>query len=500
MRPAATCFTARPPVIEPAPALDPENGALEEEFPGWVDPIALLERARGSRHPVLLLSGPIGHPASRYSIFACDPLCTVSWRGDRAVWADGDGGPLAGPAATDPFALLRHVVPCRRRREPAGLPFAGGAIGYLGYPLRRWVEALPAPPPDPAGLPDLWFGLYDAAVLFDHREARVTLVGCHARAGRDDPAARLAARRTALRRRLSDAGGQRRSASGACGGRRREALALTSRDAYLARVGRALDYIAAGDIYQVNLSQRIICPFHDDAVALFSELAERHPSPFSAFLDGGRFQVLSASPERFLSVRGDRARSAPIKGTRPRGATPRGDRRLAEQLMSSPKDRAENVMIADLVRNDLGRVCTPGSIRVEGLCRLESFSTVHHLVTNVVGRVSPGRDRLDVVRALFPGGSMTGAPKIRAMEVIDELEGEERGLYAGSIGYLSVDGSADFNIVIRTLVCREGIAHLRVGGGIVAESEPQEEYRESLDKARGLLEVLRADLRTPAGS
>ena len=268
---------------------------------------------------------------------------------------------------------------------------------------------------------------------------------------------------------------------------------------YVAGVRRALDYIAAGDIYQVNLSHRIVCPFEDDPVALFRDLSESNPSPFAAFLDGGHFKVLSASPERFLRLRGGRARSAPIKGTRPRGQSPQSDEQLAEELLASSKDRAENVMIADLVRSDLGRVCAPGSVRVEGLCRLESFATVHHLVSNVIGRVRPGCDRLDVVRALFPGGSMTGAPKVRAMEVIDEIEREERGIYSGSIGYLSCDGTVDFNIVIRTLVCRDGLAHLRVGGGIVAESEPLAEYRESLDKARALLDVLRADLRSPVG-
>jgi para-aminobenzoate synthetase component 1 len=264
---------------------------------------------------------------------------------------------------------------------------------------------------------------------------------------------------------------------------------------YLARVRRALDYIAAGDIYQVNLSHRIECPLPGDPLTLFIDLSRRNPAPFAAYLDGGDFQVVCASPERFVALAGDRATSSPIKGTRPRGRGAEEDARLARELLESAKDRAENVMIADLVRNDLGRVCLPGSVRAETLCGLESFATVHHLASTISGRLRPDRDRVDLLRALFPGGSMTGAPKVRAMEVIDELEAEERGIYSGSIGYLSLDGGMDFNIVIRTIVCAAGRAHLRVGGGIVADSDPRAEYRETLDKARALLDVLNAGLR-----
>lgn len=486
-------------MTEPFPGLDPERQPVQEDVSGWVDPIALLERARDSRHPVLLHSSLAGHPAARYSIFACDPLFAISMAGNRLEWVTG-AGEESGKVVRDdldPFDVLRDLAPSRRIRNAAGLPFLGGAIGYLGYPIRRAIEALPAVSPDPAGLPDAWFGIYDAAVLFDHRETRVTLVASPSRGTRDDPEERLRHRLAALRRLLREASEAHPRIVVRGSEITRQALAMMGLAEYVAGVRRALDYIAAGDIYQVNLSHRIVCPFEDDPVALFRDLSESNPSPFAAFLDGGHFKVLSASPERFLRLRGGRARSAPIKGTRPRGGSPQSDEQLAEELLASSKDRAENVMIADLVRSDLGRVCAPGSVRVEGLCRLESFATVHHLVSNVIGRVRPGCDRLDVVRALFPGGSMTGAPKVRAMEVIDEIEREERGIYSGSIGYLSCDGTVDFNIVIRTLVCRDGVAHLRVGGGIVAESEPLAEYRESLDKARALLDVLRADLRTP---
>jgi para-aminobenzoate synthetase component 1 len=244
----------------------------------------------------------------------------------------------------------------------------------------------------------------------------------------------------------------------------------------------------------VNLSHRIECPLAADPIDLFRALARTNPAPFAAYLDAGPFQVACASPERFLRLAGRRAVTSPIKGTRPRGGTAEEDRRLARELEESAKDRAENVMIADLARNDLGRVCEPGSVRVESLCALESFATVHHLVSTVGGTLRDDRDRIDLVRALFPGGSMTGAPKVRAMQVIDELEAEERGIYAGSLGYLSLDGGMDLNIVIRTVVCAAGRAHLRVGGAIVADSDPRREFRETLDKARALLRVLRAAL------
>ena len=309
--------------------------------------------------------------------------------------------------------------------------------------------------------------------MFDHRERRLILVATGLGDGDErQREVRAAACLGELREVLGRPADALRPATSA-GQIRRVATLRTEKRAYLRSIARALDYIAAGDLYQVNLSHRIECPFDGDPIGLFIDLARRNPAPFSAYIDAGDFQVVSASPERFLSLRGDRISSSPIKGTRPRGSTRLEDERLARELASSSKDRAENVMIADLVRNDLGRVCEAGSVQVDRLCALESFATVHHLVSTVSGRLRPDADRIDLLRALFPGGSMTGAPKLRAMEVIDELEGEERGIYSGGVGYLSLDGNMDFNIVIRTLVCAAGRAHLRVGGAIVADSDAE---------------------------
>jgi para-aminobenzoate synthetase component 1 len=461
-----------------------------EAIAAWVDPIAALAAVEGCRRPVLLTSAMPDHPDARWSILAWDPVAEVTFRGGRAWMMRPGADPSAGSTsvAGDPFDLLRRLLPVDPSARAGDLPFAGGAIGYLGYGLRHAVERLPAGTPDPLDQPDGWFGFYDGAVVFDHADARVLLVAARADAADRDrrPAARLAE----ARNRVSGAAARPPIPSGPPP--HVESFAATLRADYLDAVRRVLEHIDRGDLYQANLSHRLSCPLGEKPLDLLARLLARNPAPFAAYLDPGPFQVVSASPERFLSLRGDVARSSPIKGTRPRGGNEEEDRRLARHLSDSAKDRAENVMIADLVRNDLGKVCVPGSVRAEVLCGLQSFATVHHLVSTLSGRLRPDRDWVDLVRALFPGGSMTGAPKIRAMEVITALEREERGAYSGGIGYVSLDGDLDINIVIRTIVCGAGRAHLRVGGGIVADSDPQAEYVETFDKARALLGALGA--------
>ena len=461
----------------------------------FIDPLAALRAVRDRRRPVLLYSGLAGsHPEARYSILAWDPIATITVSGDEVRLApEGDRPSCAAWSvrAVDPFPVLRALLP--PEGEPAaGIPFSGGAIGYLGYGLRAASERLDRAAPEPLGLPDAWFGLYDAALVFDHRNGTAHAVDPPGGGGD------AAARRADLRRIVStgvDPGAPATPSphsGGAMGAAR--ARTTTPRAGYEAAVRNVLERIAKGDLYQVNLSHRIEAPLRSAPSDLFDRLMRDNPAPFSACLDAGDFQILSASPERFVALAGDRATSSPIKGTRPRGAFPEEDLLHADDLRTSAKDRAENVMIADLVRNDLGRVCRPGSVVVESLCRLESFATVHHLVTTVAGRLRPDADRFDLLRALFPGGSMTGAPKVAAMQAIAALEQEERGPYSGAIGYLSRDGALDFNIVIRTLLCGGGRAHFRVGGGIVADSDPEREWLETLDKARALLAVLGARL------
>jgi para-aminobenzoate synthetase component I len=476
----------------PEPPLRCDGPPLVEDLGGWVEPLAAL-RAVASRHRPVLLGGALARTErARWSILAWDPMAELTLRRKAARLTRH--APNVAPETLhlegDPVDLLRALAPTQPEARAGDLPFSGGAIGFLGYGLRRALERLPSGRPDPLDQPDAWFGFHDRAVLFDHERGRVVAViaRCEGDTGRDR-AARLEDMRRCLlaASRTPTAGAPNRLPAV-------EATPATSRDAYLRAVRVILDRIARGDLYQANLSHRITCRLREGPLALFERLSTHNPAPFAAYLDTGSFQVACASPERFVALRGVRARSSPIKGTRPRGAEAGEDARLAEALLASAKDRAENVMIADLVRNDLGRVSIPGSVSAESLCSLESYATVHHLVSTLSGRLRPGCDRFDLLRSLFPGGSMTGAPKIRAMEIIAELEGEERGVYSGGIGYLSADGDLDFNIVIRSVVCGGGRAHLRVGGGVVADSDPGSEYEETIDKARALLAALGAVL------
>jgi para-aminobenzoate synthetase component 1 len=263
------------------------------------------------------------------------------------------------------------------------------------------------------------------------------------------------------------------------------------RSGYLDAVRRAIEYVHAGDCFQVNLSQRLLAPLTELPLDLYARLRERNPAPFAGYLDLGEFAVASASPERFLRVTDGDVETRPIKGTRPRGRTPAEERDRMAELAASPKDRAENVMIVDLLRNDLGRVCEYGTVRVPRVCQVETFRYVHHLVSEVRGRLAAGKTPADLLRACFPGGSVTGAPKVRAMEIIAELEPTARGPYCGSLGYLGFDGSMDSNILIRTFTAGRGWVQFPVGGGIVADSDPEREYEETLHKAEGLLRALR---------
>jgi para-aminobenzoate synthetase component 1 len=387
----------------------------------------------------------------------------------------------------NPFQVLdallrRYKVQC----DTGGPPLTCGAVGYLGYGLRQFVERVPVRASDDTGLPDCWLGFYDAVAAIDHLSGRVFVCSSglpecdvHAAQTRFDWLAELV--RGAEPTKAQDAWPE--TGPG---------LSISSnftRDSYVAAVARAKEYIAAGDIYQVNLSQRLYVETDFSDLQLYRRLRMTHAAPFSAFLPAGGISVLCASPESFLRVRGRHVITRPIKGTRPRGRTPEEDEQNARELLASAKDRAENVMIVDLERNDLGRVCRFGTVRATSTCALESYSSVFHLVSTVEGELREDKGCLDLVRACFPGGSVTGAPKVRAMGIIDELEPTARGIYTGSLGYICFCGDMDLNIIIRTLVLRGRRCFLHVGGGIVADSDPEAEYQETLDKARGLLEA-----------
>jgi len=440
---------------------------------------------------VLLESSARDPRLGRWSFVASDPFLTFRSKGRQVEVADRNG--VTVREANPFFALADLLSQYRSARPPAAPPLLGGAIGYFAYDLGRFVERIPERVVDDVPIADCHLGCYGAVLAIDHVEQRAWV--CAIGAPESDPgvARRLAEVRTAemvARLTMPFADPPVQSVEGA------GEFALASnftREEYLRAVGRAKEYIAAGDIYQVNLSQRLHAPLATSPRALYRRLAHTNPSPFAAYLETPEAAIVSCSPERFLQVRGSEVETRPIKGTRPRGATAEEDARLAAELLASEKDRAENVMIVDLERNDLGKVCEYGSVHVRELFAVESYATVHHLVSTVQGRLRSGMTALDCLREAFPGGSITGAPKVRSMEIIEELEPTRRGVYTGAIGYLCFSGDMDVNIVIRTVVVKNGVAYFQVGGGIVADSDPEAEYQETVDKAQALAQALGAE-------
>ena len=468
----------------PARALPLAPTVLAREIP-WLDPLSAFETVRELPWPVLLDSATGGSRLGRWSYMAADPYLRLASKDGRI--ASGERS-FTG----DPFAVLqRACAHYRLGHNPALPPFQTGAIGWFGYDLAHHLERLPHPLTDDLTFPDLAVGFYDTVLAFDGQERRAWLMSSgwpeatpeasmHRRKARADRLAGLLAGAIEPGP-VSEPAGEVRIGSN------------FTRVAYEAAVGRVVEYILAGDIFQANLSQRFLAelPAGLDAWGLYRRLRRRNPAPFAAYLDTGGVQIVSASPERFLELRERQVETRPIKGTRPRGTTPEEDRRLGEELQASEKDRAENVMIVDLLRNDLSRVCRDHTVLAPEICVLESFATVHHLVSTVTGELRPGLDAVDLLRATFPGGSITGAPKIRAMEIIAELEPTRRGPYCGAIGWLGADGWMDTSIAIRTYAIKDGKVAFQAGGGIVADSEPAAEYEETLAKAKALIEALK---------
>jgi len=395
------------------------------------------------------LDSAMPHPhLGRRSFWGADPAVVLRSRG-RAVEVERVRG-RTERFEGDPFEALRDLL-----AEWERLP-AGAAVGYLGYGLKRHVERLPDMAVDDLGLPECLLAFYERVQAFDPGPLAP-------RTPDSGPVPRFERLRSTFRR-----------------------------GEYEAAVERALAYIRAGDIYQVNLSQRFEAPCRADPFDVYLALRTQSPTPFAAFLRYPDFAVLSSSPERFLRYEpeGRIIETRPIKGTRPRGGSVEADRALAAELLASAKDRAENVMIVDLERNDLGRVAEIGSVEVTGLCELETYATVHHLTSTVRARLRADGDVAGLLRAAFPGGSISGAPKIRAMQIIDELEPVARGVYTGAIGYIGLNGAMDLNIAIRTMVLKDATAYFQVGGGIVADSEPGLEYEETLHKGAAMARVL----------
>ncbi|MBI3448065.1 MAG: anthranilate synthase component I family protein [Acidobacteria bacterium] len=462
-----------------------------ESLPGWRDPLDLLEASRGRRRVALLWSGGDHPETARFSLLVADPYLLLAYRSGRAsIEREGATESLE---VEDPFALIGELL----ARHPSSLappwPFAGGAVGFIAYDAARCLERLPARALDDRPHAEIDLSFHGWAIAWDRAAATWAVLATGAPGDGDaerQALARAACEREgawALRASKEDAGPLPRG-----GARMPEGASSFSRDAYLGAVRAIQRRIAAGDVYEVNLSRRLSVPAAPDPRALFAALCRMNAAPFASFIETSSGAIVSSSPERFLRVRGGMVESSPIKGTARRHADPAGDAAAARALLGSAKDRAENVMIVDLVRNDLGRVCRTGSVEVASLCALESFEGVHHLVSTVRGALAPRRGAIDAVRALFPPGSMTGAPKIRAMEVIDEIEPVRRGPYAGAAGYLASSGDADLSVLIRSFVLGAGRVDLQTGGAVVADSDPGSEHDEAVTKGERALAALAA--------
>lgn len=475
------------------------------------DAISVLAALRAGGYAWLLDSSLPGAPLGRFSFVGADPYLVARARAgelrlDARRVVRPDLVPGTSVRVGDPFELVRSLMPppprVTRGAARCPVPFVGGAVGYWGYELgeRTVPVAAPVRRERPGlSLPDLALCFVDRLIAIDHLEERAWLLGLGF--GSDATAAEARAREACGRLARQIDGLPAATPTGARGAPSASRLlapepaglsAFFDEGSYAEAVRAIGREIAAGNVYQANLTHRMELPLPGvDALDLYRELRELNPAPFAAYLELPEAAVLSSSPERFLRVEADgRVESRPIKGTRPRGGTREEDRRLQQELRRSEKDRAENLMIVDLVRNDLGRVCEIGSVEVPELMAVEPYATVHQLVSTVTGRLCADRDALDLVQAAFPPGSMTGAPKRAAMQILDRLEPVRRGVYAGGLGYLDLRGGLDLSVVIRTLVLAQGRAHLHVGGGVVADSDPVAEWQETLDKARALLAAL----------
>jgi anthranilate synthase component 1 len=435
-------------------------------------PVSAFLKLRGSGPAFLLESAEQGQRVGRWSFIGYKPRKVLRW-------SLADGG--------DPYALAAAEI-ARFRQAPTEepIPFTGGAVGFFGYDCVRAVERLPDVNPDPVGLPDMALMLSDVIVAFDHLKHTVTVL---ANAYVDEHEAAHERAREAIREVRERLAGPLPRAEASVRPEPRFEPNMP-REAFEAMVARIVEYVHAGDAFQVVPSQRWTAPAPVEPFSIYRGLRAVNPSPYMYFLDFEDFQLVGASPEPLLTVSGRSVSTRPIAGTRPRGATVDDDKAIAEELLADEKERAEHVMLVDLGRNDLGRVCEYGSVHVESFMGVETYSHVIHIVSSVAGTLREDVGAVDALRSALPAGTLSGAPKVRAMEIIDELEPVKRGAYGGAVGWLSYDGDLDTCICIRTVVVKDGVAHVQAGGGTVADAKPAYEYEESRAKARGVVRAI----------
>jgi len=416
----------------------------------------------------------------RYDVISARPKIQITSnnnKNDIKSWADS----LSMPG--DPFAVLKEYLQFKKQNE-LKLPFVGGAIGYFSYDLGRSLEKIPTIAENDLDIPDMKIGIYSWAIVVDHRKKRTTLVA-------DNNDIRIRRDWNDLLKYISD-----KSYSNKKKNDRKDFKVLSRVESNMTEVeyakafNKVKAYILEGDCYQVNLAQRFHAAVEGDPWQAYCMLREINPSPFSAYMNYSEFQILSNSPERFISAHDGEVQTKPIKGTRPRSKDRAKDDALLNELIDSKKDQAENVMIVDLLRNDISKNCALGSVRVPKLFDIESYPNVHHMVSTITGKLRENRTAIDLLRGSFPGGSITGAPKLRSMEIIEELEPHRRGVYCGAIGYISNDGNMDTNIAIRTILHKQQQMYFYAGGGVVYDSEVNAEYQETFDKAAAMMHVL----------
>ncbi len=443
-------------------------------------PVSAFLKLRGAGPAFLLESAEQGQSVGRWSFIGYKPRGVLRW-------SLPDGG--------DPYAIAADAVARHRQAiRPDLPPFAGGAVGIFGYDCVRAVETLPGPNPDPLGLPDMALMLSDVIVAFDHLKHTTTVLANVETDDVDASYGRATAAIAEVRERL--AGALPRKVLQAARPEP-EFRSNMPREAFEAMVARIVEYVHAGDAFQVVPSQRWSAEVSSEPFSIYRGLRAINPSPYMYFLDFEDFQIVGASPEPLVTVTGARVSTRPIAGTRARGASPEEDERIAAELLADEKERAEHVMLVDLGRNDLGRVCEYGSVGLERFMAVEHYSHVMHIVSEVAGRLRPDVAAIDALRSVLPAGTLSGAPKVRAMEIIEELEPVKRGAYGGAVGYLSYTGDLDTCICIRTVVCKDGTAHVQAGGGTVADARPDYEYEESRAKARGVVRAFELAVRQP---
>ncbi|MFQ5899310.1 MAG: anthranilate synthase component I [Candidatus Methylomirabilia bacterium] len=503
----------KPPTLQ-TPALSPsreefrslaQDGNLVPifaELPADLDtPLSAFLRLRPGPYAFLLESVEGGEKWARYSFLGSDPLMVLTAKGGRITLREPDGRPTRLPSG-NPLSALRALLSRFHPVAVPGLPrFQGGAVGYVGYDVARHLERLPETARDDLGLPEAVFLLTDTLLVFDNLRHRLLVIANAHVTGADpavlDRAYDAAAVKIGML--LAKLGRPVRTPSPLTLHTADPLVALgeegftstIDQATFMERVRRAKEYIASGEAYQIVLSRRLDTTFRGDPFRVYRALRTVNPSPYLFFLRLGRISIVGSSPEVLVRVEDGRVEERPIAGTRPRGATELEDARIEAELRADPKERAEHVMLVDLARNDVGRISTLGSVEVGDFMVVERYSHVMHLVSHVRGSLAPGRDALDVLEACFPAGTVTGAPKIRAMEIIEELEPTRRGPYAGSVGYVSYSGNLDSCITIRTIIYEGDRASVQVGAGIVADSDPKAEWLETCSKARGLILALR---------